>query len=177
MTEEIDRIDKESEDLVLDLNVFLVRRNLENRLRFINKEEEIKWVQRAKEKELLEGDALTSYFVTKASGRKQENKILSLEQEEGVIQGDTDILLYATSFYKSLFGPAASGINVSLDVPIECVLNDSDRDFLEQEFTLDEIRVALFQMKHNKAAGLDGLPAEFYQHFWHMLKWDLLAIF
>ena len=32
-------------------------------------------------------------------------------------------------------------------------------------------------MKHNKAAGPDGLPAEFYQHFWHMLKFDLMCLF
>ena len=109
--------------------LFLLRRNLENRLRVLNKEEEIKWVQRAKEKDLLEGDALTSFFMTKASGRKRKNKILSLEQEEGVIQGDMNILLYATSFYKSLFGPAASEIKVTLEEPIDSVLNDSDSVF------------------------------------------------
>jgi len=28
-----------------------------------------------------------------------------------------------------------------------------------------EVREAIFQMKHNKALGFDGFPAEFYQVF------------
>uniref|UniRef100_A0ACD5TF06 Uncharacterized protein n=1 Tax=Avena sativa TaxID=4498 RepID=A0ACD5TF06_AVESA len=120
---------------------------------------------------------MTSYFMAKASGRKRKNRILSLEQDDVMIQGDNDILLFATSYYNSLFGPSASVFNVSLEIPIECALDDLNRAFLEQEFTLDEIRVSLFQMKHNKAAGPDGLPAEFYQHFWHMLKNDVLMLF
>ena len=32
-------------------------------------------------------------------------------------------------------------------------------------------------MKHNKASGLDGFPAEFYQIFWSLIKDDLMAMF
>ena len=35
----------------------------------------------------------------------------------------------------------------------------------------------MFQMEHNKALGLDGFPAEFYQVFWEVIKKDLLARF
>ena len=35
----------------------------------------------------------------------------------------------------------------------------------------------MFQMEHNKALGLDGFPAEFYQVFWEVIKKDLLALF
>jgi hypothetical protein len=34
-----------------------------------------------------------------------------------------------------------------------------------------------FQMEHNKAPGLDGFPAEFYQNFWKVIKLDLLELF
>jgi hypothetical protein len=34
--------------------------------------------------------------------------------------------------------------------------------FLIDEFIEKEVREAIFQMKHNKAPGLDGFPAEFY---------------
>jgi hypothetical protein len=32
-------------------------------------------------------------------------------------------------------------------------------------------------MEHNKAPGLDGFPAEFYQNFWEVIKGDLLKLF
>jgi hypothetical protein len=32
-------------------------------------------------------------------------------------------------------------------------------------------------MKHNKAPGPDGFPAEFYQVSWSLIKDDLMALF
>jgi hypothetical protein len=32
-------------------------------------------------------------------------------------------------------------------------------------------------MEHNKARGLDGFPAEFYQNFWDIIKSDMLELF
>lgn len=57
-----------------------------------------------------------------------------------------------------------------------CV-DDLDRDKLVAEFTLEEIRAALFKMKHNKASAPDGFPVEFYQHFRNLLREDLLQLF
>jgi hypothetical protein len=48
---------------------------------------------------------------------------------------------------------------------------------LVAEFSEKEVREAIFQMKHNKAPGPDGFPAEFYQVFWSLIKNDLMALF
>ncbi|WVZ53298.1 hypothetical protein U9M48_004264 [Paspalum notatum var. saurae] len=40
-----------------------------------------------------------------------------------------------------------------------------------------EIRDAVFAMEHNKAPGLDGFPAEFYQKFWDIIKDDIMQMF
>jgi hypothetical protein len=42
---------------------------------------------------------------------------------------------------------------------------------------IKEVREAIFQMKHNKAPGPDGFPAEFFQVFWSLIKDDLMAMF
>jgi hypothetical protein len=34
---------------------------------------------------------------------------------------------------------------------IDCVLKEDDRELLDRMFSLEEIKVAVFQMKHNKA--------------------------
>jgi hypothetical protein len=72
---------------------------------------------------------------------------------------------YTTSFYKELFGLVDNRTSISLENHVPCVLDNDDRDILTAEFTLEEIKTALFQLKHNKVPGLDGFLAEFYQHF------------
>lgn len=136
------------------------------------------WLQRSKEKELLEGDALTSNFISKASSRKRKNRITSIKTTANdVIQGDKDLLLFATSFYKNLFGPAVGLTNISLDINLPVVLSDVDRKNLDRKFTLEEIKIAVFDMKPNKAPGPDGFPIEFYQKYWHIIGVDILELF
>jgi hypothetical protein len=48
---------------------------------------------------------------------------------------------------------------------------------LTEKFSEQEVREAIFQMKHNKAPGPDWFPAEFYQIFWSLIKEYLLAMF
>ncbi|XP_073107305.1 uncharacterized protein [Elaeis guineensis] len=47
---------------------------------------------------------------------------------------------------------------------------------LEQPFTEEEIRQAVFNLLKGKAPGPDGFPAEFFQRFWDLLKPDLLRL-
>lgn len=48
---------------------------------------------------------------------------------------------------------------------------------LVAQFSKEEIKVAIFQMKHNAALGPDGFPAELYQVFWTLLRRTLMALF
>ena len=173
----IDEIDRESERVGLSNEKYLLRKHLDTQLNKIYKEEEVMWFQRAKEQEILEGDALTSYFISKASGRKRKNKIDSLTQEDGVIEGDEEILDYATNFYKKLFGPNDNVGNVTINLPMSSVLSETDKEKLCQAFSMEEIKYAVFQMKKNKAPGPDGLPIEFYQVFWNLVSNDLFHMF
>jgi hypothetical protein len=60
--------------------------HLQQHLRGIMREEEIKWIQRSKENELHDGDNNTKYYHAKANGRKRKTTIVRLFQEEGVIE-------------------------------------------------------------------------------------------
>jgi hypothetical protein len=98
----LDYIDKQSEFAELSATDYEYRCYLQNKLNQILREEEIKWLQRAKERDLFEGDRNARYFMIKASGRKRKSEIFRLCQDEGVIEGDKNILVYATGFYKKI---------------------------------------------------------------------------
>lgn len=65
-------------------------------------QEEAKWKQRVKIDELLDEDGNTKYFHAKDNGRRRKIKIARLEQEEGKIEGDKEIIDYITKYYKDL---------------------------------------------------------------------------
>jgi hypothetical protein len=58
----------------------------------------------------------------------------------------------------------------------ECVTDEQNRK-LEAPFSEEEIKKAIFDSYSDGAPGPDGLPFVFYQHFWDMLKDDLMAMF
>jgi hypothetical protein len=96
-----------------------------------------------------------------------------------VIEGEEILKDYITKYYKDLFGASREdglALNESMveDIP---QLTSSEREELMAEFVEKEVREAIFQMKHTKAPGPDGFPAELYQVFWSLIKDDLMAMF
>ena len=49
-------------------------------------------------------------------------------------------------------------------------VSDEENNLLTAPYSEEEVRKAVFLMEHNKAPGPDGLPAEFYQNFWEVIK-------
>jgi hypothetical protein len=114
-----------------------------------------------------------------ANGKRRKTRIFRLEQDEGTVEGEEQLMSYITKYYKNLFGSSEVGrisLNESLveDIP---QVTSTESEMLVSEFSEKEIREAIFQMKHNKAPGPDGFLAEFYQVFWSLIKDDLMAKF
>lgn len=144
-------------------------------LKSILKEEEIKWLQRSHEKELFDGDTNSKYYHAKANGRHRKNKINKLVQDEGVIEGQDNLKEYITGFYKNLFGEPEITSLILGHEGVD-VLSEAEQNFLTRKLSLEELKDAVFGMEKNKAAGPDGFNIEFYQHFWDLVKMDLLAL-
>lgn len=143
--------------------------DLELHLQKILREEEIKWLQRSKEKDLLEGANDTKYFQLKASARRRKKKITGLHQDEGIIEGEENLMSYITDYYKDLFGPP-NETNMVLNLGDVEQISSDDKSTLSEPFSLDEIKEVIFSMGHNKAPGPDGMPTEFYQTSWRLLS-------
>ena len=109
----------------------------------------------------MEGDNNTKYCHAKANGRIRKNRIVSLNQEDGVIEGQENLKKYITDFYKSLFGDAGR-TSVLLDPRGVVKISNEDGETLINIFTMEEFKNAVFSMEKNKSAGPDGFNAEFY---------------
>lgn len=82
-------------------------------------------------------------------------------------------------FYVTLFSSVAL-VGSDLDFFVDSIhhrLSGPDRESCEDLITEEECRRALRTFKHQKSAGIDGLPYEFYQQFWGLLGNDLVAAF
>lgn len=101
-----DELDKLAETRLLSQQELDLKQCVKDRLAQLLREEEIKWFQRAKTKDLLEGDCNTKYFQLVANGKRRKTRIYRLEQEEGVIEGEENLKKYITKYYKGLFGKA-----------------------------------------------------------------------
>jgi hypothetical protein len=151
-------LDKKVENIPLQPDEINVKQYLNNRLAQLLCEEEIKWYQRAKVKELLERDSNTMYFQLVANGKYKKTRIFQLQHEDTVIEGDDALKKYITTYYKDLFGPpkpSSFSLDGSRTDDIVQVFQE-ENVLLVQPFTIDAVWEAIFQIEHNKAPGLDG---------------------
>jgi hypothetical protein len=92
----LDTLDKKGEHTQAEeINI---EQCLNNQLAHLLQEEEIKWYQRAKTKDLLEGDSNTKYFHLIASGKFRKTRIFQLQHEDMVIEGEQALKDYITSY-------------------------------------------------------------------------------
>lgn len=114
--DKIDSLDKKDEHTHLSRQEVDLKNCLHNRLAQILREEEVKWYQRAKIKELLQGDSNTKYFHLIASGKHRKTRIFQLQDGDQIIKGDEALTKYITFYYKGLFG-LPDDVSLTHDIP------------------------------------------------------------
>lgn len=131
------------------------KREAEEKLAKLLREEEIKLALKANVRQVVQGDNNTQYFHLIANEKHRKKKIVQLEQDEGTIIGRENLKLYISNFYKKLFGPLIENF-VSLD---EGAMGDIPQlgmdanELLNAPFTEKEVFEAIMQMKYNMAPG------------------------
>ena len=67
--------------------------------------------------------------------------------------------------------------NTIANLPRKMSLTERDSKLCDGYVTTKECRTALNKMKDKKSPGFDGLPAEFYQTLWPVIKQYLAEIY
>jgi hypothetical protein len=168
----LNRLDIKSESTNLSEEEKDEKMDYEFQLKNLLLEEETKMKQIAREKNVMARDENTKYFHLKANGNKRRLRIHSLLDNGLLVDNEDEINKLATNYYRDLFGPSNVS-NIHMNDMNMRKLNDDDRKFLTAPFSLDEIHKVVSDLKHNCAPGPDGLPAEFFQDFWDIIKKDL----
>jgi hypothetical protein len=99
-----EELDKMVESQLLSQREWDLKQSIHERLNQLLREEEIKWFQRAKTTKILKGDNNTKYFQMITNGKRRKTRIVRLEQEEGVVEGEEQLTDYISKYYKELFG-------------------------------------------------------------------------
>jgi hypothetical protein len=93
--------------------------------------------------------------------------------------GQQNLKVIITEYYKKLFGaPETNFFKMREEVTRDITqLSQEENSILTTPFTEEEVFEAISNMEHYKALGPDGFPAEFYQKFWQVIKFDMMAMF
>ena len=101
------------------------------------------------------------------------------ETKNGEIYTDNEnIMRISTQFYTSLYTPNKVKIKTQEKLlgNIKKKISQEQRQKLDAPITYDELKTAVFKMEHGKTPGLDGIPIEFYQEYWNVIKHIIIII-
>ena len=102
-----------------------------------------------------------------------------LTHDGKIVTQQEEIMAEAKDFYEKLY---TEKTDVSLEdqnffiQKIDKTLTSNQKEILDKQIELNELKDALFQCQREKTAGYDGLPYEFYQTFWHIIGEDFLNV-
>ncbi|XP_031127606.1 uncharacterized protein LOC116029699 [Ipomoea triloba] len=135
------------------------------------KENRFPWRQRSKQLWLKNGDNNTKYFHKSATARKRSNHLSRIKTQDGEwVDGlglNEEILRYFSEIFTSATPATSFFHNVQSHITEDMNMR------LLRPFTVEEVKLALFDMAPNKAPGPDGMTPAFYQRFWSVVGHDL----
>ena len=125
---------------------------------------------------MKEDDKNTSYFHKQAEARKHYKAVTEIQAQNTTISDQEGIRQAAFKNFETLSSETQRENIDPYRYPLSIVPNLIKEDInlkLVEEVSQQEIKEALNQMHPDKAPGLDGFTARFYQQCWGIIKSNL----
>ena len=137
------------------------------------------WQLKSRAKWAVLGDSNTKFFHALASGRRNQNAIWALEDEEGhIVEYEETIKELGQRHFSHIFNDdkqtcILAQLKVVMLYP-SMISSEEANGFIES-VSMIEIEGALRSFKKDRIPGPDGWPIEFFIHFLDLLGKDLLS--
>ena len=138
-------------------------------------------IVRAQSNYHLYGEKSSKYFFSMENvNYKRKNRFKIRKDSGNMITDNMEILKEQDKFFKALYQDTSDFDNEKFEEFVSQLdgpkLSEIERDRLEADISMIELRKAVFELKKDKVCGSDGLPIEFYQEFFEDIKELLLAV-
>ena len=125
------------------------------------------------------GETSSNYFHS-LEKRNAKDKMWEcvLDENSQPKYGINDILETQVKFYSDLYKSElieSEKKSIFLNA-METKLNQDDKNYLDENISLEELSKSLKRMKNNKAPGPDGILTEFYKIYWQEVGNDLTEV-
>ena len=119
------------------------------------------------------GEPNIAFFADLERKSSKKKSISELQDRSGEMKYDTeDLKGIAVDFYTDLFDEKKTNAQSTTKLlsNIKRKLSPQQRLGLDSRITDEELEKAVKKLQKGKSPGPDGIPAEFYQHFWSHIK-------
>ncbi|GJX13339.1 probable L-cysteine desulfhydrase, chloroplastic [Tanacetum coccineum] len=125
---------------------------------------------------LKEGDHNTAFFHNMLKGRKNKSRIVCVKDDMGNEFLDDEVAGKFVSYFQTFLGSYDDIFPI--DMPEDLFSKKVDAEsalHMVRDLSEDEIKVALFDIKDDKAPGPDVFTSKFFKAYWNIVGDDLCA--
>eukprot|EP00253_Pinus_taeda_P035588 PITA_35588 len=145
-----------------------------------DRQEEILWRQKSRVQWLQEGERNTKFFHKTTVQRHMSNQISYVMDEKGNrIETHEGIEKEFYNYFKTMNQEPNINRNEAIEKitsHIPRLINEDHNTLLLKPISLQEVEEAVNLLKARKAPGPDGFTANFFQHFWETIKWEVWQV-